>query len=77
MKKLVIAIALVAASTGAFAHGWHGGPHHGGFHHPPPIHHGWHGGYHHYHGGGNAGWVALGAAAVGAVVGGLIGAAAN
>ena len=41
MKKLVIAIALVAASTGAFAHGWHGGYHH----------HGWHGGYHHCHGG--------------------------
>ena len=32
MKKLVIAIALVAASTGAFARGWHGGPHHGGWH---------------------------------------------
>ena len=32
---------------------------------------------HHVHHGGNAGWVALGAAAVGAVVGGLIGAAAH
>ena len=41
MKKLVIAIVLTAVSTGAFAHGWHGGYHH----------HGWHGGYHHYHGG--------------------------
>ena len=51
MKKLVVAIALAVVSTGAFARGWHGGPHHGGFHHPPPIHHGWHGGYHHYRGG--------------------------
>ena len=33
--------------------------------------------HHIHHGGGNAGWVALGAAAVGAVVGGLIGAAAR
>ena len=31
--------------------------------------------HHVHHGGGNAGWVTLGAAAVGAVVGGLIGAA--
>ena len=79
MKKLVIAIALVAASTGAFARGWHGGPHHGWGHRPhcpppPPRHHVVH---HVHHGGGNAGWVALGAAAVGAVVGGLIGAAAH
>ena len=41
---------------------------------PPPRHHVVH---HVHHGGGNAGWVALGAAAVGAVVGGLIGAAAH
>ena len=34
-------------------------------------------GVHHVHHNGNAGWVALGAAAVGAVVGGLIGAAAR
>ena len=33
--------------------------------------------HHVHHHGGNAGWVALGAAAVGAVVGGLIGAAAR
>ena len=45
MKKLVIAIALAAVSTGAFAHGHRGGWH-GGYHH-----HGWHHGYHHYHGG--------------------------
>ena len=66
MKKLVIAIALVAASTGAFAHGWHGGYHH----------HGWHGGYHHYHGGywGRGGryfWPGF----VGGVVGGVVGTA--
>ena len=49
MKKLVLAIALAAVSTGAFARVWHGGPHHGGWH--GGYHHGWHGGYHHYHGG--------------------------
>ena len=64
MKKLVITIALVVASTGAFAHGWHGGYHH----------HGWHGGYHHYHGGywGRGGcnfWPGF----VGGVVGGVVG----
>ena len=41
---------------------------------PPPRHHVVH---HVHHHGGNAGWVALGAAAVGAVVGGLIGAAVH
>ena len=41
---------------------------------PPPRHHVVH---HTHHHGGNVGWVALGAAAVGAVVGGLIGAAAR
>ena len=76
MKKLVLAIALAAVSTGAFARGWHGGPHHGGFHRPPPIHHGWHGGYHHhhYHGGcwgrgGRCFWPGF----VGGVVGGVVG----
>ena len=64
MKKLVIAIVLTAVSTGAFAHGWHGGYHH----------HGWHGGYHHYHGGywGRGGcnfWPGF----VGGVVGGVVG----
>ena len=67
MKKLVIAIALVAASTGAFARGWHGGPHHGGFHRPPPIHHGWHGGY--WGTGGRYFWPGF----VGGVVGGVVG----
>lgn len=41
---------------------------------PPPRYHVVH---HTHHHGGNAGWVALGAAVVGAVVGGLIGAAAH
>lgn len=77
MKKLVIAIALVAASTGVFARGWHGGPHHGGFHHLPPIHHGGHGGYNHHHHGGYWGpggryfWPGF----VGGVVGGVVGTA--
>ena len=72
MKKLLIAIALVAASTGAFAHGWHGGPHHGGWH--GGYHHRWHGGDQHYHGGywgpgGRYFWPGF----VGGVVGGVVG----
>ena len=72
MKKLVIAIALVAASTGAFARGWHCGPRHGGWH--GGYHHGWHGVYHHYHGGywgpgGRYFWPGF----VGGVVGGVVG----
>ena len=64
MKKLVLAIALAAVSTVAFAHGWHGGY----------CHHGWHGGYHHYHGGywGRGGcyfWPGFVGGAVGGVVG--------
>ena len=77
MKKLIITLTLVAVSTGAFARGWHGGPHHhGGFHHAPPIHHGWHGGYHHHHchggywgRGGRYFWPGF----VGGVVGGVVG----
>lgn len=51
-------------------HGWRRRPH---CPPPPPRHRV----VHHVHHGGNAGWVALGAAAIGAVVGGLIGAAAH
>ena len=75
MKKLVIAIALLVASSGAFARGWHGGYHHG-WH--GGYHHGWHGGYHHgwHHGGywGRGGcyfWPGF----VGGVVGGVVGTA--
>ena len=80
MNKIIKAVAVLATgmvlTTGtAFA-----GPHHGWGHRPhcppppPPRHHVVH---HVHHSGGNAGWVVLGAAAVGAVVGGLIGAAAH
>ena len=77
MNKIIKAVAVLATgmvlTTGtAFA-----GPHHGWGHRPhcpPPRHHVVH---HIHHSGGNAGWVVLGAAAVGAVVGGLIGAAAH
>ena len=68
MKKLVLAIALVAVSTGAFAHGHRGGWH-GGYHHR------WHGGYHHHYHGGCWGrgcryfWPGF----VGGVVGGVVG----
>ena len=86
MKKLVLAIALAAVSTGAFAHGhrggWHGGYHHGwhgGYHHHGwhgGYHHGWHGCYHHCHGGywgpgGRYFWPGF----VGGVVGGVVGTA--
>ena len=70
MKKLVLAIALAAVSTGVFAHGHRGGWQ-GGYHHR-----GWHGGYHHhhYHGGywgpgGRYFWPGF----VGGVVGGVVG----
>ena len=66
MKELVIALALVAVSTGAFARGWH----HGGCHHRG----GWHRGYYHHHHGGYWGpggryfWPGF----VGGVVGGAL-----
>ena len=43
-KKLIIAFGMAALMAGgAFARGWHGGPHHGWG--PRPVYH------HHYHGG--------------------------
>ena len=71
----VLMVGMVLAAGTAVAgprHGWHR-PHCPPP--PPPRYHVVH--LTHHHGGGNAGWVALGAAAVGAVVGGLIGAAAH
>ena len=72
IKTFAVLMAGMVLTTGtavaAPRHGWHR-PHCP----PPPRHHV----VHHVHHGGNAGWVALGAAAVGAVVGGLIGAAAH
>ena len=78
VKTVMVLVAGLALTTGTAV----AAPHHGGrgpaprHHHcpPPPRHHVVH---HTHHHGGNAGWVALGAAAVGAVVGGLIGAAAR
>ena len=77
MNKIIKTFAVLMAgmvltagtAVAAPHHGWHR-PH---CPPPPPRHHV----VHHVHHGGNAGWVALGAAAVGAVVGGLIGAAAR
>ena len=78
MNKIIKTFAVIAAgmvlTTGTAVaaphHGWgrrsHCPP-------PPPRHHV----VHHVHHDSDAGWVALGAAAIGAVVGGLIGAAAN
>ena len=78
MNKIIKTFAVLMAgmvltagtAVAAPHHGWHR-PH---CPPPPPRHHVVH---HVHHHGANAGWVALGAAAVGAVVGGLIGAAAN
>ena len=80
MNKTIKTIAVLLAGLTLTAGTAVAAPHHGWGHRPhcppppPPRHHVVH---HVHHGGGNAGWVALGAAAVGAVVGGLIGAAAH
>jgi len=77
MNKTIKTIALLLAGLTLTAGTAVATPHHGGWHRPhcpPPRYQVVH---HTHHHGGNAGWVALGAAAVGAVVGGLIGAAAH
>ena len=79
MNKIIKTFAVLMAGMVLTAGTAVAAPHHGWRHRPhcpppPPRHHVVH---HVHHGGGNAGWVALGAAAVGAVVGGLIGAAAH
>ena len=79
MNKTIKTIAVLLAGLTLTAGTAVAAPHRGGHRPhcpppPPPRHHVVH---HVHHGGGNAGWVALGAAAVGAVVGGLIGAAAH
>ena len=78
MNKIIKTVAVLMAgmvltagtAVAAPRHGWGHRPH---CPPPPPRHHV----VHHVHHGGSAGWVVLGAAAVGAVVGGLIGAAAH
>ena len=81
MNKTIKTIAVLLAGMTLTAGTAVAAPHHGRHCRPAPIHHHCpprhHVVHHVHHGGGNAGWVALGAAAVGAVVGGLIGAAAN
>ena len=80
MNKIIKTFAVLMAGTVLTAGTAVAAPHHGGHRPhcppppPPPRHYVVH---HTHHHGGNAGWVALGAAAVGAVVGGLIGAAAR
>ena len=80
MNKIIKTFAVLVAGMVLTAGTAVAAPRHGWGHRlhcpppPPPRHHVVH---HVHHGGGNAGWVALGAAAVGAVVGGLIGAAAH
>ena len=77
MNKIIKTIAVLMAGMVLTAGTAVAAPHHGRHRPhcppPPPRHHV----VHHVHHGGNAGWVALGAVTLGAVVGGLIGAAAN
>ena len=77
MNKTIKTIAVLMAGMVLTAGTAVAAPHHRGHrpHCPPPPRH--HVVHHTHHHDGNAGWVALGAAAVGAVVGGLIGAAAH
>ena len=82
MNKTIKTIAVLLAGLTLTAGTAVAAPYHGRHCRPAPIHHHCpprhHVVVHHvHHGSGNAGWVALGAAAVGAVVGGLIGAAAH
>ena len=74
-KLLVMGLAGITLCGTAMAapSGGHGGAQHGApVHHQAPKHHeAHHGGHHHDHGGG---WLTLGAAAIGAVVGSIIGA---
>ena len=78
-KSVVVAFVAVMCAGACLARPC-GPGHHGGWHRPhcpPPPPPRYHVVHHTHHHGGNAGWVALGAAVVGAVVGGLIGAAAH
>ena len=77
MNKTFKTIAVLLAGLTLTAGTAVAAPHHGGYrlHCPPPPRH--HVVHHAHHGGHEAGWIALGAAALGAVVGGLIGAAAR
>lgn len=76
VKTVVVLVAGTILTTGtaiaAPHHGWGRRPH---CPPPQPRHHVVH--HVHHHGNHGGGWVTLGAAAIGAVVGGLIGAAAN
>ena len=78
MNKNIKTIAVLLAGLTLTAGTAVAAPHHGWQHRPhcppPPRHHVVH---HVHHGGHDAGWITLGAAAVGAVVGGLIGAVAH
>ena len=70
MKKIILAVACVALSAGAFARPFHG---HGGFHHHAPIHHHWHHGGHHHGGFWGRGGCHFWPGFVGGVVGGVVG----
>ena len=79
VKTVLVLVAGMVLTTGTAV----AAPHHGRHCRPAPIHHRCpppprhHVVHHVEHHGGNVGLIALGAAAVGAVVGGLIGAAAH
>ena len=76
MNKTFKTIAVLLAGLTLTAGTAVAAPHHGGrrAYCPPPRHHVVR---HVHHGGHDAGWITLGVAAIGAVIGGLIGAAAN
>lgn len=73
-KKLLLALVAGLTLTGTCLATPHGRP---GSHHrpapPPPRHSHHHGGHHHHHGGHNDGWIYLGAAAVGGLIGAIVG----
>lgn len=80
MNKIIKTVVVLLAGMTLTAGTAVAAPHHGWGHRPhcpppPPRHHVVH--HVHHHGGHGGGWVALGAAAIGGLVGGLIGAAAN
>ena len=76
MNKIVKTVVVLVTATVLTAGTAVAAPHRGGHRMPRPVprHHVVH---HTHHHGGNAGWIVVGAAAVTAVIGGLIGAAAR
>ena len=79
MNKNIKKITVAALACLAFCGTTMAAPRHHGGHRPPPIH--YHAPTHHYHHHGghhnDAGWTALGALAVGGIIGGIVSAIAH